>query len=121
MSMRYGTFAMETLINDLLRAGASKQRLEAKVTGGGQVLGRHSMVGKNNIRFIRAFLQTEEVPVLSEDTGGGQPRRVIYIAREGRLLVRKLPVASMNRLMRMEEGYQESLNNSMDAADAELF
>src|SRR5690606_10592835 len=68
-SARYGTYAMEILINHLLKSGARRNRLEAKVFGGGAVLASlsSSNVGTRNAEFVLKFLQTEKIPVVAQD------------------------------------------------------
>ena len=64
-TMRYGAFAMEVLINELLKAGASRDRLEAKVFGGGAVLSamQQMNIGERNGQFVLNYLKTEGIPV----------------------------------------------------------
>lgn len=119
--MRYGTFAMEQLINDLLRFGAQRDRLEVKITGGGQMLGQLSAIGKQNVAFIRDFLQTEGLAVTSEDLGGTMPRKVMYIPQQGRMLVKRMANTHMNRLVEAEAGYRRQLDTQMEETDIELF
>jgi len=79
---RYGIHAMELLINDMMKLGASRDRLKAKVFGGASVLELSSdnftCVNEVNQRFIKEFLATEEIPVLSEDLGGGLGRVIHF-------------------------------------------
>jgi len=119
--MRYGAFAMEQLINDLLKFGARRERLEVKVTGGGQMLGQVSVIGQRNVEFVREFLQIEGLPISSEDLGGDMPRKVMYMPEEGRMLVKRMPNTHMNRLLEAEAGYQRQLGNQMEETDIELF
>ncbi len=56
-SARFGNFAMEKLINELLKAGCSRQRMEVKVFGGGNVTDTNNAVGSENAQFITAFLK----------------------------------------------------------------
>src|SRR3954462_1873616 len=91
-SMRYGTYAMEVLINELLKAGARRENLEAKVFGGGAVLkGFTAMnVGQRNAEFVMNFLKTERIPVLAEDLNDIHPRKVYFFPKTGKVLVKKL-------------------------------
>ncbi|MEI2415272.1 chemoreceptor glutamine deamidase CheD [Orrella sp. JC864] len=91
-TMRYGAYAMETLINELLKAGASRARLEAKVFGGGAVLDamRETNIGERNAAFVINYLRLEKIPVVAQDLGGPHARRINYFARTGQVLVRKL-------------------------------
>src|SRR5690606_35856262 len=79
-AMRYGAYSMEVLINELLKAGARRERLEAKVFGGGAVLDqmRQMNIGERNADFVLEYLHTEQIPVLAQDLRGEQARRVHY-------------------------------------------
>ncbi|HYG42147.1 MAG TPA: chemoreceptor glutamine deamidase CheD [Bordetella sp.] len=91
-TMRYGAYAMEVLINELLKAGASRERLEAKVFGGGAVLSAMQQlnIGERNARFVLNYLKTEGIPVLAQDLGDVHARRIGYFPRSGQVMVRKL-------------------------------
>ncbi len=75
---RYGVHAMEVLINALLKAGARRNRLQAKLFGGARLSSNLSDIGLSNARFARAFLETEEIPCLAESLGGTCARRVLF-------------------------------------------
>ena len=71
---RYGCFAMESLINNLMRHGAQRDRLEIKVFGGGRILKSMTDIGARNIAFIHSWARTEGVRLVAHDLGGIQPR-----------------------------------------------
>lgn len=90
--LRYGHYAMEKLINDLVSRGASKKRLEIKLFGGSSLLHVRTRIGEDNIAFVRNYLQAEGFQIASEDLGGLYPRRVHYFPKTGkvyRLLMRR--------------------------------
>ena len=89
---RYGAFAMELLINEMLRRGAGRASLEAKVFGGGQVIaGMDSMnVGERNTRFVLDYLRTERIPVVSKDVLDVYPRKVCFLPKSGKAMVKRL-------------------------------
>ena len=91
-SMRYGSFAMEVLINELLKAGARRERLEAKVFGGGAVLDQMKQmnIGERNADFVLQYLKTEQIPVLAHDLKGDYPRRIHYYPHTGKVLMRRM-------------------------------
>lgn len=91
-AMRYGAYAMEVLLNELIKAGANRQRLEAKVFGGGAVLANMTMlnIGERNADFVLRYLQTEQVRIAAQDLRGDLPRRINYFPGSGRVTVRKL-------------------------------
>ena len=89
---RYGSYAMELLINEMLKSGASRATLEAKVFGGGQVIaGMDSMnVGERNTAFVLDYLKTERIPVVSKDVLDIYPRKVCLMPRCGKAMVKRL-------------------------------
>lgn len=111
-AMRYGAYSMEILINELLKAGARRERLEAKVFGGGAVLDqmRQLNIGERNAEFVLDYLSTEQIPVLAQDLRGDQARRVHYFPRTGQVLMRRLPSQRAGSILaRREEAVRESL------------
>jgi len=91
-AMRYGVYAMEMLLNELFKAGARRERLEAKVFGGGAVLANMTMlnIGDRNADFVLRYLQTEQVRIAAQDLRGSLPRRINYFPMTGRVAMRKL-------------------------------
>lgn len=122
-SARYGTYAMEVLINDLLKAGAKRENLEAKVFGGGAVLRGFSSlnVGERNAQFVRDFLKVENIRVVAEDLNDIHPRKVYYFPRTGKVLVKKLKQLNNNTLVNREQDYANRLQSNKVAGDIELF
>ena len=122
-SARYGTYAMEVLINDLLKAGAKRENLEAKVFGGGAVLrGFIAMnVGERNAQFVRDFLKVEGIRIIAEDLNDIHPRKVYYFPRSGKVLVKKLKQLNNNTLVNREQDYADRLQSNNVGGDIELF
>jgi chemotaxis protein CheD len=122
-SMRYGTYAMEVLINDLLKAGARREHLEAKVFGGGAVLrGLTAMnVGERNASFVMNFLKTERIPVLAEDLNDIYPRKVYFFPRTGKVLVKKLMQTQNDTLAKRELDYAKRLKVEPVGGAIDLF
>jgi chemotaxis protein CheD len=122
-SMRYGTFAMEILINDLLKAGARRENLEAKVFGGGAVLrGFTAMnVGERNAAFVLQFLKTERIPVLAEDLNDIHPRKVYFFPKTGKVLVKKLMQTQNDTLAKRELDYAKRLKVEPVGGAIDLF
>lgn len=122
-SARYGTYAMEILINHLLKMGARKSSLEAKVFGGGRVMATltSSQVGDRNARFVREFLKTEGIPVAAEDLLDVHPRKVYFFPHNGRVLVKKLVRMHNDTLIRREKEYAARLTEAPVAGEIELF
>lgn len=122
-SMRYGTYAMEVLINDLLKAGARRENLEAKVFGGGNVLRGFVAinVGQRNAQFVRDYLKAENIRVVAEDLNDIYPRKVYFFPRTGKVLVKKLKQLNNNTLVNREQDYASRLQTAPVAGDIELF
>jgi chemotaxis protein CheD len=108
---RYGVYAMELLLNDLMKLGASRRRLQAKVFGGGNVLRGFGAitVGHRNVAFIGTYLEREGIPVLAQDVLGTHPRKVAYSPRSGKALVMRLASANAEQLQHAESSYQTHL------------
>jgi chemotaxis protein CheD len=122
-SARYGTHAMELLINELLKAGARRDHLEAKVFGGGNVLrGLTALnVGERNARFVKEYLRAERIAVVAEDLNDIHPRKVYFFPRTGRVLVKKLRELNNNTLVNREQDYASRLSGGRIGGDVELF
>ncbi|MDX9993796.1 MAG: chemoreceptor glutamine deamidase CheD [Rhodocyclaceae bacterium] len=122
-SARYGTYAMEILINHLLKLGARRSSLEAKVFGGGRVMEKltSSMVGERNAKFVKDFLKTEGIAVAAEDLLDVHPRKVYFFPQTGRVLVRKLVRLHNDTLIRREKEYAARLTEAPVAGEIELF
>jgi chemotaxis protein CheD len=122
-SMRYGTYAMEVLINELLKAGARRENLEAKVFGGGNVLQGFVAinVGERNAQFVRGYLRAENIRVVAEDLNDVHPRKVYYFPRTGKVLVKKLKRLNNNTLVNREQDYASKLQSNAVGGAVELF
>ncbi len=122
-SMRYGAYAMEVLINQLLKSGARRQNLEAKIFGGGNVLRAFTTtnVGERNAAFVRQFLEAENIPVTGEDLNDIYPRKVYFFPKTGRVLVKKLKQMNNHTLVKREQTYASRLKTDTVAGDVELF
>jgi chemotaxis protein CheD len=122
-SMRYGTYAMEVLINQLLRNGARRENLEAKIFGGGNVLKSFTTtnVGERNAVFARRYLKDEGIRVTGEDLLDIYPRKVYYFPKTGKVLVKKLKELNNFTLVKREEAYASKLKTNDVAGDVDLF
>ena len=106
---RYGVFAMEQLINGLLKIGARKERLEVKVFGGGNVINNSARIGSKNAEFVRHFLEDEGLKIISEDLEGDVPRRVHYYTDTGKVLLKKLSRKEDMGVLEEEKRYSNKL------------
>jgi len=91
-SMRYGAYAMEVLINEMIKRGGRRERFEAKVFGGGAVLAGMTTIniGDRNSEFVRRYLALEKIRIVAEDLQGMYPRKVAFMPRTGQAMVKKL-------------------------------
>jgi chemotaxis protein CheD len=122
LATRYGSHAMESLINDLLKLGATRERLEIKVFGGGRVLSGMTDVGARNIAFIHSFIELEGYTIAAQDVGGTQPRKVVYFPSSGRVKMRRLRPVENRIISHHEQLYLASLGNQVaGGGDVELF
>ncbi|WP_299643534.1 hypothetical protein [Devosia sp.] len=102
-SARYGAFAMEQLINQVLTRGSGKKaNLEIKVFGGGKINGALDDIGAKNIEFVREFLLNEGYEMAKEDLGGTYARRVMFKPHSGRAFVKRLDNAANASIAREE-------------------
>ncbi len=122
-SMRYGAYAMEVLINQVLKAGARRENLEAKVFGGGNVLRGFTAinVGERNAQFVRDFLRAEKIRVVAEDLNDIHPRKVYFFPATGKVLVKKLKQLNNYTLVRREQDYAGRLQTNAVGGEIDLF
>jgi len=122
-SARYGTYAMEILINHLLKLGARRENLEAKVFGGGRVMASlsQSTVGERNSSFVLDFLKTEGIKVAAQDLLDVYPRKVYFFPNTGRVLIKKLVRMHNETVARREAEYAARLTEAPVSGDIELF
>ena len=84
-NLSYGAYAMELLINGMLKRGAERHRIEAKIFGGARMMAGLPEIGEKNIRFAREFLSQENIPCTGESVGGNGARRVKFWPASGRV------------------------------------
>lgn len=122
-SGRYGAHAMELLINAMLRRGAVRGRLEAKVFGGAQLMGGTSTlhIGERNTAFVLDYLQTERIPVVSRDVLGVVPRRVCYLPASGKAMVKRLAGTTDEALLAQERTAAERAARRAANGSVDLF
>ncbi len=91
-SGRYGSYAMELLINEMMKLGARRENMQAKVFGGGQVMHTFTTmnVGERNTQFVLDYLQTERIAVISKDVLDIYPRKVCYFPATGKAMCKRL-------------------------------
>jgi chemotaxis protein CheD len=119
-SLRYGNFAIERLVNEVLARGGNRRRLQAKLFGGASLRTTGETVGMRNARFAEQYLRDEGMPPIARSVGGHAARRVVYIPATGRAFVRSLPEASAE-VATTEATFRKHLSRAPLAGDIELF
>jgi chemotaxis protein CheD len=104
-STRYGSYAMETLINEILKRGGRKQRLEVKLFGAGKIHDSMIDVGARNAEWVLEFLRTEGLQAANSDLGDVFPRKVYYFTESGRILLKKIERVKNHTIMDREREY----------------
>jgi chemotaxis protein CheD len=122
-SSRYGVHAMEVLINDILKAGGAKARLEAKIFGGANVIdvSASDTVGARNVTFVEDYLRMEGIPIAAKDTGGERARRVYFFPASGRASVLRLPISETRGMRGAETRLRQQARRAPAAGGVELF
>lgn len=118
---RYGNYAMEHLINVILRNGGLRKNLEVKIFGGGRILENMTDVGQRNISFVRDYLRTESLPVIAEDVGDVYPRMVVFFPATGKAKVKRLRSLHNNVIANQEKAYIDVIATKPVAGEVELF
>jgi chemotaxis protein CheD len=109
---RYGMFAMELLIGELIKLGAQRERLQAKLFGGGNVLKFRSSDGDitgSNIRFAKKFLELEGIPTVKQDLGGNGGRKILFFSDSDRVLLKRFKTQREQALFQDEEAYKRKV------------
>lgn len=122
-SARYGSYAMEMLINHIIKLGAKRNNLEAKVFGGGNVLRGFTVtnVGQMNASFVLDFLDTEKITVVAQDLLDIYPRKVYYFPKTGRAMVKTLKSVHNDTIVEREKEYETRLDRAPVEGEIELF
>lgn len=118
---RYGSVAMERLINDILSRGGKRSRLEAKVFGGARVIDSSFDVGRKNGAFVLDYLQREGLTVAGQDLGGTSARRVHFFPHTGRAMRKLLRAEALTETVTQEMQFRSTLRQRPIEGDVELF
>jgi chemotaxis protein CheD len=118
---RYGNFAMEHMINDILKLGGVRSNLEVKIFGGGRIISGVSDVGKGNIDFVHHYLQVENLRLVAEDVGGDYPRKLLYSPKTGKVQMKRLRTLANETVKQRENRYLERIKHDGVDGDIELF
>ncbi len=122
-STRYGSFAMEQLINEILKRGGMKSRLEIKLFGAGKIYEGNIDVGARNTEWVLQFLKNEGYTLAKSDLGDVFPRKVYYFTDSGRVLMKKIERIKNRTIQDREHDYERRLEaeQSQPQGDITLF
>jgi chemotaxis protein CheD len=120
---RYGSYAMEMMINQMLKTGAKRSNLEAKLFGGGQVLQGFTVtnVGERNVEFALDYLENEGIRVVAKSLLDVYPRKIYFFPATGRVMLKKLRHANNDTIIEREFEYGSRLKHADIQGDIELF
>lgn len=118
---RYGNYAMEHLVNEILANGGVRKNLRVKVFGGGNVLRQVSDIGKKNAEFVIEYIDEERIRLLASDLGDVFPRKVLFNPKTGMVMVKKLRNMHNDTITVREKDYQKSIVSKSIDGDIELF
>ena len=118
---RYGNYAMEHLINEVLKYGGVRSRLQAKAFGGASVLQMKSDVGFNNAHFVVEYLKVEGIPLVAKDLFDIRPRKVLFDPMTGKAKIKRLASMHNSTISEREQSYRRHLAEEPVEGDVELF
>lgn len=123
VSGRYGSYAMELLINEMLKLGARRETMQAKIFGGAQVMHNFTTmnVGERNTDFVVNYLQTERIPIVSEDVLDIYPRKVVYFPATGKVMVKRLAHTHPDTLAEEVRGNAATVAKTTAGGSVDLF
>lgn len=118
---RYGSVAMERLINELLSRGAQRGRLEVKLFGGARVIDSSFDVGQRNAAFALDYVRREGLKLVGQDLGGASARRIHYFPHSGRAMRKMLRPEALSETANQELHFRTTLRQQPIEGDVELF
>ena len=121
---RFGVHAMEVLIGEIQKLGGDRDRLQAKIFGGGHVLDiaeSDDGVPQQNIRFIQQFLRIEGIPLIAHDLGGRGARHIQFDTGTGTVRLKRLAGLTALRLAAEREHERQARQQLHSSGDITLF
>lgn len=122
-SCRYGIWAMECLINEVLKYGGHRANMKVKIFGGGNIIQDMSTpIGEQNIEFALEYIKNESLPMIGSDVGGPWPRKVLFYPQTGKVMVKRLRSMHNDTIQKREVQYQTAIIEPESIqSDIELF
>jgi chemotaxis protein CheD len=120
---KYGVYAMEVLVNELVKAGADKRRLEAKVFGGGRVVPsfiQHD-VGRFNAEFVVSFLNTERIPIVASDLCEEYARKIYFFPATGSVFMKRINELNNATIIERESQHRWKLSERKLVGSVDIF
>lgn len=117
----YGCYAMELLINEMLKQGSRRSYLEVKVFGGGKMLRTMTNHGAKNVEFVEEYLRKEKLTVVGGDVGGDYSRKIRFFPTTGQVQVRRISITRNQTMQSREADYKRRLEQQPATGSAELF
>jgi chemotaxis protein CheD len=118
---RYGSVAMELLINQILAGGGRRNRLEVKLFGGAKVIDTTLDIGAKNGAFALSYIRREGLTLVGQDLGGVSARRIHFFPSTGRVLRRILRPEALSETVSQELNFMTTLRHKPIEGDVELF
>lgn len=119
-STRYGSYAMESLINEILKQGGLKSRLELKLFGAGKIYDGQMDVGARNREWVLNYVKTEGLSVIVHDLGDVYPRKIYYFTESGRVLMKKIERIKNNTIVARELEYAAKISSVKQQAEEDV-
>jgi len=111
VATRYGSYAMEHVINEILHYGGQRQNLEVKLFGGGHIMHRMANIGEQNINFVKDYVRLEKLNLVAEDLGDIHPRKIMFFPKKGLVRVKKLRSMEQS-IVEREQAYQRDISST---------
>lgn len=121
LATRYGSYAMEHMINEILKNGGLRKNFEVKIFGGGKILAQMTDIGDKNIRFVLEYIKAEGLKLASQDLGDIYPRKVHYHPKSGKVRVKKLKSLHNDTITAREREYLRSITSTKQEGEIDLF
>jgi chemotaxis protein CheD len=116
-STRYGAYAMESLINEIVKQGGLKSRLELKLFGAGKIYDGHVDVGARNTEWVLNYVKTEGLSMVGRDLGGVYPRKIYYFTDSGRVLMKRIERVKNKTIFDRELEYEAKIKSVKQQAE----